>query len=217
MARPKTVKKPIIVEGRIIAKSWWGQAWCKNLELYADFENRIARGKSYVRGGRVIHLEIDGGTVTAKVQGTRSRPYNVTVKIAPMNDGNWEKIKLSCQNKIGSLSELAKGSFPVEFAELFTQKGSGLFPSPKEIGFGCSCPDWAYMCKHVAAVLYGIGARFDDDPMLFFSLRGIDVSDLIKKSIDEKVDSMLKSVGSKTDRTLDDIDIQSLFGGDIEK
>lgn len=214
MATKKTYN-PVYIEGRTIAKSWWGQAWCKNLELYADYENRINRGKSYVRGGKVIHLEIKDGTVSAKVQGTRIRPYNITVDICPVSKSTWERITNACRNKIGSLAELVEGSFPVEFSELFTQKGCGLFPSPKEIAFSCSCPDWAYMCKHVAAVLYGIGARFDEDPLLFFALRGVNVNELIRKSIDDKVESMLKSAGRKTERTLDDVDLQSIFGSDI--
>ena len=215
-AKAKIIYNPIYIEGRKIAKSWWGEAWCKNLELYADYENRIARGKTYVRNGSVIHLAIEGGSVTAKVQGSRSRPYDIKVDIQPISKSDWERIKKICQNKIGSLAELAEGKFPVEFAELFTQKNSGLFPSPREIKFSCSCPDWAYMCKHVAAVLYGIGARFDDDPLLFFTLRGINVNDLIKKSINDKVDNMLKSAGRKTERTLDNVDVCSLFGDDIE-
>ncbi|MEA4833088.1 MAG: hypothetical protein VB118_10805 [Oscillospiraceae bacterium] len=206
---------PICIKGRAIAKSWWGQAWCNNLELYADYVNRIARGKAYVRNGSVIHLAIEGGTVTAKVQGSKARPYNVSVNISPMSVPDWDRIKCLCQNKIGSLTELAEGKFPAEFAVLFTQKNSRLFPSPKEIKFSCSCPDWACMCKHVAAVLYGIGARFDDDPMLFFTLRGIDVNDLIKRSINDKVNTMLASAGKRTERTLENIDICALFGDDI--
>lgn len=216
MARQKTVYTPVIVVGRTIAKSWWGQAWCNNLESYADYENRIGRGKTYVRAGNVLHLQIEGGKVTAKVQGSRARPYDVTIVIKPINEEKWKKIVSVCGNKIGSLGELAAGSFPQEFAQLFTQREQGLFPSPREIAFGCSCPDSAYMCKHVAAVLYGIGTRLDGDPTLFFTLRGIDVGELIKKSVDEKAKAMLASAGKKTPRTLQTADLRALFGDDID-
>lgn len=216
MEKTKLIYNPIIIEGRTISKSWWGQAWCHNLESYADYSNRINRGKSYVRAGNVIHLDIANGTVIAKVQGSRVRPYNVKVTILPMSEKNWVKIKSVCNNKIESLSELVKGNFPSEFSELFTQKSCGLFPSPNEIKFECSCPDWAFMCKHVAAVLYGIGVRLDDDPTLFFKLRNIEVGELIKKSIDDRVESMLASTGKKTSRTLNETDIIKLFGDDID-
>jgi len=96
--------------------------------------------------------------------------------------------------------------------ELFTKKGSGLFPLPKEIHFNCSCPDWAYMCKHVAATLYGIGVRFDKDPTLFFSLRDINFTELLKKSVAEKMNSMLKNADAVTKRVIRDMDTYELFG-----
>lgn len=216
MAGAKRTYNPIKIEGRLIAKSWWGLAWCRNLELYADYVNRIGRGKSYVRSGKVLDLDIKNGKVEAVVQGSRSRPYHIAITISEIESRNMDKIKSVCQNKIGSLTELASGSFPHELAELFTQRNCGLFPSPHEIKFSCSCPDWASMCKHVAAVLYGIGARLDDDPTMFFKLRNIDVSEFIRKSIDEKVDSMLAHAGKKSARTIKDMDIKKLFGTDIE-
>jgi uncharacterized Zn finger protein len=124
----------------------------------------------------------------------------------------WNTIVEKCSHKIGSLGELASGKFPQEFMELFTNKGDGLFPSPKEITFECSCPDWAFMCKHVAAALYGVGARFDHDPALFFLLRGIDVTELIKKSVNEKMNAMLKNADKITERVMTDVDTYALFG-----
>jgi len=203
--------RPIIIEGGL-AKSWWSKAWNKNLESYADYSNRIGRGRSYVRSGYVLDLTVMPGEVRSLVQGTRAKPYEITIKINPLPESKWKNITNTCCRSIGSLEELIAGKFPEALVELFTCKGDGLFPSPKEINFFCSCPDWASMCKHVAATLYGIGARFDDDPTLFFLLRDIDFKDLIKKSIDEKMSNMLKNSRKTTDRVMKDIDTYELFG-----
>ena len=202
---------PVVIEGKL-AKTWWAQAWNKNLEGYADYSNRIGRGRSYVKSGAVLDLSIDSGEVSALVQGSRAKPYDVKIKIKPLEKKKWNSITTKCSNKIASLEQLASGKFPQEFMELFTCRGEGLFPSPKEIAFECSCPDWASMCKHVSAVLYGIGVRFDEDPTLFFKLRDIDFSELLKKSVDEKMGSMLKNAGKQTARTMKDIDTFELFG-----
>lgn len=203
---------PIVIEGRNIAKTWWGKAWNKNLESYSDYSNRIERGRSYVRNGSVLDLKIDKGIVRALVLGSRAKPYEVDVKIQKINDDLWKKIIKSCEGKIESLQELIDGKFPKALSELFTAKGSGLFPSPKEISFSCSCPDWASMCKHVAAVLYGIGARLDESPEMFFSLRDVNIEDLISKAIQGKTKAMLAKSELKSRRILEDGDITSLFG-----
>jgi uncharacterized Zn finger protein len=202
---------PVIIEGKL-AKTWWAQAWNRNLESYSDYSNRIGRGRSYVRSGAVLDLAISSGEVSALVQGSRVQPYKITVRIDPVTKEKWNRITQRCSNRIANLEELASGKFPQELAEFFTNRGDGLFPSPKEIHFSCSCPDWASMCKHVAAVLYGIGARFDEDPTLFFRLRDIEFSELLKKSIEEKMNSMLENAGKTTPRTMEDIDTYELFG-----
>jgi len=203
--------QPVIIDGKL-AKTWWAQSWNKNLEGYADYANRIGRGRSYVKNGCVLDLSIAPCEVHALVQGSRAKPYEVTVTIEPLSKPKWEKIAKQCGHKISNLEELVSGKFPKEFMELFTERGAGLFPSPKEISFSCSCPDWAYMCKHVAAALYGIGARFDSDPTLFFLLRDIDFTELLKKSVDEKMKSMLKNAGKPTGRVMNDVDTFELFG-----
>ena len=203
--------KPVIIDGKL-AKTWWAQSWNRNLEGYADYSNRIGRGKSYVRSGAVLDLSISSGSVSALVQGSRTKPYDVNIRIDPLPKGKWNAITARCSHKIASLQELASGKFPQEFMELFTNRGDGLFPSPKEIHFDCSCPDWASMCKHVAAVLYGIGARFDEEPTLFFLLRDIEFTELLKKSVEEKMTSMLKNAGKPTTRTMNGVDTYELFG-----
>jgi len=203
---------PVVIEGSKVAKTWWGISWNKNLEAYADYENRIGRGRAYVRNGMVLDLQIDSEKVTAIVAGSGRTPYNVKVTIDALSKAKWEKITEICGRSIANIDQLVQGRFPKELEELFTQKGEGLFPSPKEIKLSCSCPDWATMCKHVAAVLYGIGARFDEDPTLFFKLRNIEIEALIKKSIEEKMENMLKNSGKKTRRVIKDADIGGLFG-----
>ena len=159
---------PIVVTGRQIAREWWGVAWCENLERYADYDSRIGRGKRYIRAGAVIDLQIAEGVIIARVQGSRRTPYTVSVKIDPLSKDRADAIIAQCSRQIKNLEALLSGNFPEELQGLFTGR-DGLFPSPKEIHFDCSCPDWASMCKHVAATLYGVGVRLDDDPLLFSS------------------------------------------------
>ncbi len=204
--------EPVIIEGRTIAKSWWGKAWNLNLESYADYENRIDRGKSYVRSNMVLDLKITKGLVKAKVQGSRKKPYDVEISIDTLSKAKWEQVTALCNNSIESLEQLVEGKFPNELDVLFKEKKYGLFPSPKEIHFDCSCPDWASMCKHVAAVLYGIGARLDLNPMIFFELRDVDSQELIRKSVEQKLESMLKNAGKKSKREIADKDISDIFG-----
>lgn len=204
--------EPIIIEGRTLAKSWWGKAWNLNLESYADYENRINRGKSYVRNNMVLDLKISKGEVLAKVQGSRAKPYDVEIAIDALNNDKWKQIISLCNNRIDSLEQLIEGKFPKELEVLFKEKKYGLFPAPKEIHFDCSCPDWASMCKHVAAVLYGIGTRLDTDPRLFFELRDINSNELIKESVERKLESMLKNAGKKSKREIPQKDIRDIFG-----
>ena len=204
--------EPVIIEGRTLAKSWWGKAWNLNLESYADYENRISRGKSYVRNSSVLDLKISKGTVVAKVQGSGSKPYDVKIGIEALSSKKWEQVIALCNHRIDSLEQLIEGKFPKELEILLTERKYGMFPSPKEIHFDCSCPDWASMCKHVAAVLYGIGARLDMDPMLFFNLRDLDGQELIRKSMEQKLESMLKNAGKKSKREIADEDVSDLFG-----
>jgi len=207
---------PVVLEGRALAKTWWGKAWNDNLESYSDYENRIDRGRSYVRSGAVLDLRIEKGTVVALVQGSSAKPYKVEIEIRPIEDDLWGKIKRSCEGKIASLQELIAGKFPKALSELFTAKGSGLFPAPKEIMFGCSCPDWAVMCKHVAAALYGVGARLDENPALFFTLRNVNIEELITEAIKGKTKSMLDKAEVKSRRILEDADVMDMFGVEVE-
>jgi len=160
------VTSPVEIEGRSIATTFWGKAWCENLERYGDYANRLPRGRTYVRNGSVIDLQIAFGEVKALVSG--SSIYEVAVKITPVSKARWKSICKDCAGAIDSLVELLQGRFSKGVMERICREDNGLFPSPKEIQFSCSCPDWAYMCKHVAAVLYGIGAASTASPSSSF-------------------------------------------------
>lgn len=206
------IPQPVIIQGRTIAKNWWGKAWCENLECYADYENRIDRGKKYVRSGAIVDLRIEKGKVLARVQGRRKVPYKVEIHISPLSEEKCQNIIEKCTTKLENVEQLIEGSFPPEMQALFEGE-NGLFPSPKEIGFNCSCPDWALMCKHVAAVLYGIGARFDEQPLLFFELRGIDFNRFIDITLENKVEMMLRNAENPSSgRIMGEDRLTELFG-----
>ena len=194
-----------------VCEKWWGKAWCNNLEKYADYINRLGRGRYYVKKGTVLDLKIEKGIVKAIVQGSRRKPYEVEINITPLSEKECNAIIEKCGNSIESMEALVDGQFPKQLEKLFVGEG-GLFPTPKEISFRCSCPDGANMCKHVVAVMYGIGVRLDDDPSYFFELRGIDADKLIKTVVENKVDTMLDNANNESNRIIKDADLTDLFG-----
>ncbi len=203
---------PIVLPGRTIAKNWWGKAWCDNLERYADYSNRIDRGKRYVRSGAIVDLQSEKGKVLARVQGTRKIPYKVEIRISPLSEEKCQNIIERCTTKLENVEQLIEGNFPPEMKALFEGE-EGLFPSPREISFNCSCPDWALMCKHVAAALYGIGVRVDENPLMFFELRGIDFNRFIDVTLANKVEVMLKNAGHpQSERIMEEDRLTELFG-----
>jgi len=208
--------RPIVLEGRAIAKTWWGKSWNLNLERYADYSNRIGRGRSYVRHGAVLDLQVSAGQVKSMVQGSRTKPYSVTIKIKGITKTIWKNMKAACAGKLDSLPELLSGKFPKALGEVFTAQGRGLFPSPQEINFDCSCPDWAYMCKHVAATLYGIGTRLDDDACLFFKLRKVKIDDLIQQTLKDQSYKLLEKAEKMSSGKIAESDLSGMFGIDME-
>ena len=168
---------PVVIQGRTIASTFWGRAWCENLERYSDYANRLPRGRTYVRNGSVVDLQMGEGTVAARVAG--SSLYRVAIKIKPVPEAQWRALRNECAGGFDSMVELLQGRFSKAVMERLCRPEQGLFPSPREITFECSCPDWAGMCKHVAATLYGVGARLDDKPELLFRLRRVDEHELI--------------------------------------
>jgi len=224
MARTKLLRqpgadiRPISIEGREIARTWWGKAWNENLERYADFGNRLPRGRSYVRNGSVLDLRIAATTITAVVAGSRPKPYDVTIRIKPLNNKVRQALMARSRAAMDSMSAMLSGEFPAELKEAFLQKDTGLFPAPGEIEFSCSCPDWASLCKHVAAALYGTAVRLDEKPELFFTLRGMKMDDFIGHAIRRERTKMLRKASVKSARVIEakEADISKLFGIDLE-
>jgi uncharacterized Zn finger protein len=208
--RKGTSREPITIAGNLIARTFWGRSWCTNMERYSDFYSRLGRGRSYVRSGAVLDLRIERGAVAASVMG--SRLYTVEVKIEPVPKARWDALCKRCAGGIDSVVELLQGRLSESVMQHICGEACGLFPSPREIGFDCTCPDWASMCKHVAAVLYGIGARFDTRPELLFTLRGVDGSDLIAAA-GQGVTAAPSRAG--TARRLESGDLSALFGIEI--
>ena len=197
---------PVKPEGKKITTTFWGTAWCDNLEAYSDFENRMPRGRAYIRNGSVVHLEIKPGVVKSFVAG--SDTYQIVVKIDPLKPERWKAIKKKCSGEIGSVVELLQGKLSKHVLGIVTDKKGGLFPSPKEIKLDCSCPDYATMCKHVAATLYGVGVLLDRSPELFFKLRGVDHLELIDSSVSI-------STGKADSETLDEGSLEDIFGVEL--
>jgi uncharacterized Zn finger protein len=203
---------PVEISGRKIAATFWGAAWCDSLESYSDFENRLPRGRTYVRNGSVIDLQIKRGCVTAIVSG--SEIYDLKIDISPLGKACWKNIKGDCAQSIDSLIDLLQGRFSKGVMERLTRQEGGLFPKPKEISVRCNCPDWAILCKHAAAALYGVGARLDSAPELLFLLRGVDHLDLISQAVDgANLDAAFASGGRAP---LAAEDLGAVFGIDID-
>ncbi len=200
---------PVVVQGRAITTTAWGKAWCANMESYGDYANRLPRGRTYARNGSVVDLQITPGTAAARVSG--SSLYRTTITVKPVPQAKWQQICADCAGGIDTLVELLQGRLSKAVMDRLCRQGDGLFPVPKDIHFDCSCPDGAYMCKHVAAVLYGIGARFDSQPELLFTLRQVDPAQLLGSA-----GSGVATAPAAGKRTLADGDIGALFGLELD-
>ncbi|MEN8168342.1 MAG: helix-turn-helix domain-containing protein [Pseudomonadota bacterium] len=203
--------EPVAVEGRKIARTFWGEAWCKHLEQFSDYANRLPRGRTYVRNGSVCHLAITKGEIEAIVSG--SELYHINIRITPLSANKWKKIRKQCAGQIGSMLELLQGRLSNHVMQIVSDRNQGLFPNPSEIKLSCDCPDWAEMCKHVAAVLYGIGARLDHQPELLFLLRNVDHEELITAELELQT----ATSGKGKRRRLARQDLSEVFGVEIEE
>lgn len=182
LKRAKRPAEPVVIahRKRQLSTTFWGTAWADNLERYADLANRLARGRAYLRNGSVLDLTITAGGIEAYVAG--SDLYRVTIGIAPLARARWRRVLARCTGRIGSLVGLLRGELSHDVLAVLTDARDGLFPEPREMRFACSCPDWAGVCKHVAATLYGVGIRLDSKPELFFVLRGLNQAELISSA-----------------------------------
>jgi uncharacterized Zn finger protein len=209
--RKKGVRvEPIAIQGRKIARTFWGDAWCRHLERFSDFANRLPRGRTYVRNGLVCHLAIGKGKIEAMVSG--STLYHVNIRITALSAAKWKNVREHCAGQIGSMLELLQGKLSSQVMGIVTDPVTGLFPRPADIEMNCDCPDWAGMCKHVAAVLYGVGARLDERPELLFALRKVDHEELISAELD--LQSATRGSGKR--RRLAEQNLSSIFGIDLE-
>ena len=172
--------EPVHVEGLKLGKTFWGQAWCRHIETFADMSSRLPRGKSYVRNDSIIDMQVRKGLITAMVMG--SELYTIRVKISPLTTTQWKNIKRKTGGQIGSMVELLQGKLSDSVMQSVTGVNDGLFPKSNQIEMECTCPDGADMCKHLSAVLYGVGCRLDDEPELLFKLRGVDHTELITEA-----------------------------------
>lgn len=201
---------PVRIDKRSIASTFWGKQWCDNLENYSDYANRLPRGRTYVRNGSVVDLQIEREKISALVMGSRMYEVSITVKaLAPVL---WRGILDECAGEIASLVELLQGRLSSAVMEVVSQAGGGLFPTPRQISFHCSCPDSAGMCKHVAATLYGVGNRLDSAPDLLFLLRNVDPAELVEKA----VGMSLTQTQADAEHNLADTDLSALFGIDLD-
>lgn len=210
LAKKGQALSPVTASRGAIAKSFWGQAWCQNLERYSDYANRLPRGKAYLRNGSVIDLKIGAGEATALVMG--SSLYKIKIEISAVGVGHWRDIARDCARSIDTLVELLQGQLSAAVMERITRPGTGLFPSPREINFSCSCPDSAVICKHVAATLYGIGARLDAEPELLFELRKVDAKELIAQAGEGDLPAQK---APRAARILDSSRLADVFGIDL--
>ena len=208
-----TTAHPVVLREGKIARTFWGKAWCQHLESFSDFANRLPRGRSYVRNGAVVHLDIRPGEVLAKVQG--SRLYSVSIRIAPLAEAPWKSICARCTGQIESVLDLLQGQLSDSVMKVVTDRQEGLFPRPREIALRCSCPDWAEMCKHVAAVLYGVGARLDEEPGLLFLLRGVDHQELITSSAAAAVTRAVTRGATGGSRRIPESELAGIFGAEF--
>lgn len=200
--------EPVPRIGGAIARTFWGKSWCANLESYSDYSNRLPRGRSYVRSGTVLHLAISEGRVVAKVQG--SSLYDVAIAIKPLSASRWNALVAASRGEVTSLDALLSGDLPHSVLRVVTDRAEGMFPAPREISFECSCPDYASMCKHVAAALYGVGARLDTRPELLFVLRGRDQHALVAQAA---AATITNATAAPVDAKLLDADsLEGIFG-----
>lgn len=173
-SRPIPVEDGIRVRSRrgTFGATWWGKRWIQVLEGFG-WSARLQRGRSYARKGQVRDFRLASGKVLATVQGSRPRPYRVSISLSPLPEPAWRKVVERLGSRAAFTAQLLDGEMPTDIEEVFREAGLPLFPdSDRGFRAECNCPDWANPCKHIAAVHYVLSEAFDRDPFLLFSLRG---------------------------------------------
>lgn len=207
--------EPVVPASRKnLSTTFWGQAWNRNLVAYSDYESRLPRGRTYLRSGKVLGLQVKAGEITSLVIGTRL--YEVQIRIKPLAEEKWVQLQQLLRGKISDVVELLSGELSDDVMRTVTDLEHGLFPSDREIKFSCTCPDAAGLCKHVAATFYAVGCLLDDQPQKLFTLRGLDPTDLIgtlQDTIAQLTDGSSHSPARA--EALADEDLSALFGIDL--
>lgn len=209
--KQKRACQPVRIQGKTIAKSFWGKAWCDHVESLSDYANRLPRGRTYVRNGSVVDLVISAGEVRAVVAG--SHPYEISISIQKLDRPTWDGIKRDCSRSINSLLDLLGGRLSDGVMRRLTDSEAGCFPRGSQIEMSCDCPDWSACCKHLAAVLYGIGSRLDDEPGLLFLLRGVNQDELINQAVSKENLAQELNAGSGD---LAGEDLSAMFGIELD-
>lgn len=211
-AEGEPLKPDVPSHGRNLSTTFWGQSWNRNLMAYSDYESRMPRGRTYFRSGKVMDLKVSGGLVTAVVAG--SRIYDVKITVAALEEDRWAAMKIRCQGEIGGLVELLAGQLSDSVMREVTDLDRGLFPAPQDMKLICSCPDYAGLCKHLAATLYAVGSRLDEQPALLFTLRGVKPEEMFASSAPEAVALLTAPAQMEAARqqALEGVDLGEMFG-----
>jgi uncharacterized Zn finger protein len=204
--------QPVSASGSKLAKTFWGRAWCDHLHAFHDYANRLPRGATYLRNGSVVDLVIQEGRIEALVAG--SETYQIVISIQALDQGAWQKIRKNCSRSINSLLDLLAGRLSDGLMRVLTDRDAGLFPKPREIRMKCNCPDGAAVCKHLAAVMYGVGVRLDTQPELLFQLRGVDHQELVSEVV--TADTLDRELGAPSAGSLGDADLGAMFGIELD-
>ena len=179
--RPREARGGIKAQSRRgdFAQNWWAQRWIDVLDGFG-IESRIARARSYARRGQVLEIKVGNGEVTARVQGSRRQPYRVSIGVARLRPGDWQKVAATLGERPVFAASLIAGRMPDRIEDVFVEAGLSLFPAASDdLRTACSCPDWTNPCKHIAAVYLLLGEEFDRDPFLLFRLRGMERDELL--------------------------------------
>ena len=208
-SRPRKVKGGIKAQSRRggFGQSWWASRWIEVLEGF-DLGARLTRGRSYARRGQVLSIDVEEGAVTARVQGSRARPYRVEIRVETLGGSDWKKLTTALLQRPVFAAKLLGGQMPENIEDVFRDVGLSLFPDRSgDLETDCSCPDWSNPCKHIAAVYLLLGEEFDRDPFLIFKLRGAEREELLglagREAAEGSVGADEATIGSRADQGAD--------------
>lgn len=183
------------------SRTWWGDRFIQALEAFTD-DNRLKRGRSYARGGKVKSFEIEKNKITAKVRGSvnayfgvyKEPTYNIDIEITPIAKTRWSEVIQRLSSKASIISRLLLNEVPENIEDTFDDLGLHLLPqSSKDFKTNCSCPDYANPCKHIAGVYYLVASQLDNNPWLLFELRGLSKAELQGKLAESPLGKALSS------------------------